>query len=551
MPTLDWIGKKAVLNHHNEVPFRLLKRNNALSVGDPGSGNLLVQGDNLEALKALLPYYAGQVKCIYIDPPYNTGNENWVYNDNVNSPEIKDWLGKVVGKAGEDLSRNAKWLCMMYPRLALLRQFLSRDGLIAVSIDDNEVFWCGLLLDDLFGHANRLACAPWLAEPSGGKEKTGLRNGHEYILIYHNGNSTSITQEEFSSGALLLKDKQGQYRKGRELRKWGGTSLREDRQGQWYSLKTPDGIEVWPIRNDGKEGHWRWGKKQKMKAIVENPEEAHWELRPFDEGVVWNGQNERWVPYEKIRNPKKSVGWSTWLNSVGFNSDATRELKEIFGYKPFDTPKPLSLLEWIISLHGDDDALVLDSFGGSGTTAHAVMKLNAQDGGNRRFIIVEMDKNVAENITAIRLHRAIQGYKSQGSKDKGKDVEGLGGGFCYVDLGATLFDADGKIREEVSFSELAQHVYFSETGEPILTGKNGKTPLLGVHQGRAVYLLYNGILKDKSVGGGNVLTSRVLGELPLHDGAKVIYGTACRVSAKRLKQENIIFKQTPYEIRIK
>src|SRR6266496_2390625 len=139
MPTLEWIGKKAVLNHHRQVPYRLLKSENSLSVGDAASGNLLVQGDNLLALKALLPYYAGKVKCIYIDPPYNTGNENWVYNDNVNSPEMRTWLGKVVGAEAEDLSRHDKWLCMMYPRLQLLKQLLSRDGLFAISIDDNEL----------------------------------------------------------------------------------------------------------------------------------------------------------------------------------------------------------------------------------------------------------------------------------------------------------------------------------------------------------------------------------------------------------------------------
>jgi adenine-specific DNA-methyltransferase len=548
MPTLNWIGKEAVVNHHNQVPFRLLKRNNDLSVGEQDSGNLLVQGDNLEALKALLPYYAGQVKCIYIDPPYNTGNENWVYNDNVNSPEMREWLGEVVGKHSEDLSRNDKWLCMMYPRVALLQKLLSPDGLIAVSIDDNEVFWCGLLMDDLFGPQNRLACAPWLAEPSGGKEKTGLRNGHEYVLIYHNGDSSSITQEEFSSGTLSLKDKWGKYRKGRELRKWGGTSLREDRLGQFYSLKTPDGIEVWPIRNDGKEGHWRWGKNQKMKSIIEDPEQAHWELRPFDEGVMWNGQHERWVPYEKIRNAKKSVGWSTWLDSVGFNSDATRELKEIFGHKPFDTPKPVSLLEWIISLNADDNALVLDSFGGSGTTAHAVMQLNAQDGGNRRFILVEMDKTVAENITAQRLTKVIQGYQSHVSKEK--YIDGLGGGFSYVELGSTLFNLDGQINDGVSYNDLARHIYFCETGEPLPKTIKNKSPLLGIHKGIAIYLLYNGILKDKTVNGGNVLTSPLLTELPAHDGQKVIYGNACRLSEKRLRSEQIIFKQTPYEIRI-
>jgi len=196
MPTLNWIGKDAVVNHHLQVPFHLLRDVPELACGEPGSGNLIVQGDNLVALKALLPYYAGQVKCIYIDPPYNTGNEGWVYNDNVNSPVIREWLGKVVGKEGETLDRHDRWLCMMYPRLALLKRLLSQDGIIAISIDDNEVNLLGVLLDEMFGAQNRLACVPWLAEPSGGKQKTALRKGHEYILIYHNGDESNLSREE-------------------------------------------------------------------------------------------------------------------------------------------------------------------------------------------------------------------------------------------------------------------------------------------------------------------------------------------------------------------
>src|SRR5512138_2127325 len=183
MPTLNWIGKDAVLNHHKEVPFRLLKCNEKLSVGrDPG--NLLVQGDNLEALKALLPYYAGQVKCIYIDPPYNTGNEGWVYNDAVNSPEMRDWLGKVVGGEAEDLSRHDKWLCMMYPRLQLLKQFLTEDGVILVSIDDFEVYHLRCLMDEIFGRQNFIAQLVW--EKGRKNDAKFFSVGHEYMIVYAN-----------------------------------------------------------------------------------------------------------------------------------------------------------------------------------------------------------------------------------------------------------------------------------------------------------------------------------------------------------------------------
>lgn len=545
MPVLNWIGKDAVVRHDAEVPFRLLHDVPELACGDADSGNLIVEGDNLLALKALLPHYGGQVKCIYIDPPYNTGNEGWVYNDNVNSPQMRDWLGKVVGKEAEDLTRHDKWLCMMYPRLKLLKRFLAKDGLIAVSIDDNEISFLGILLDEIFGSSNRLACAPWLGEPSGGKEKTGLRGGHEYVLIYHNGDDTSISRESRSTGELNQKDKWGKYRKGRELMKWGGVSLRRDRPGQWFPMKTPQGLEVWPIKNDGEEGHWRWGKEQLMKDILADPEKAHWELRPFDSGVSWNGCTERWVPYEKVREVSRSIGWSTWLDSYGFNADATRELKDIFGKKPFETPKPVALLSWLVSLHSDNNALVMDSFAGSGTLAHAALRLNKEDGGSRRFILVEMDERIARDITAERVKRVAQGY----TNPKGIAVAGLGGGFRFATLGKPLFDARGHINTEVRFAELARFVWFMETGTPLALKRPG-SPLLGIHNGRAAYLLYNGILKDKSTGGGNVLTSPLLDELPTHDGPKTIYGTRCLIKPERLRALGIAFKQLPYELKV-
>lgn len=184
MPTLDWIGKKAVLNHHRQVPYRLLHCNGELSVDDPNSGNLLVQGDNLLALKALLPYYAGKVKCIYIDPPYNTGNENWVYNDAVNSTEMRNWLGKVVGAEAEDLSRHDKWLCMMYPRLSLLKSFLSEDGAIFISIDDHELHLLRLLMDEVFGSRNFVAAIIWQKVYSPKNSAKHFSEDHDYIIVY-------------------------------------------------------------------------------------------------------------------------------------------------------------------------------------------------------------------------------------------------------------------------------------------------------------------------------------------------------------------------------
>ncbi|MCP4161492.1 MAG: site-specific DNA-methyltransferase, partial [Deltaproteobacteria bacterium] len=437
MPTLNWIGKDKVVNHHQDVPYKILEPQYTFTNGKESkevtSQNKIIHGDNLEALKSLLPEYEGKIKCIYIDPPYNTGNEGWIYNDNLNHKRINKWIGEVVGKEGEDLSRHDKWLCMMYPRIKLLKKLLAKDGFIFMSLDDNEVENGLMLFNEIFGRKNKLALAPWLAEPSGGKEKTRLRNGHEYVLIYHNGDSSALTKEERSSGKLNLKDSFGSYRKGRELRKWGGTSLRSDRPGQWFPVITPYGESVLPYRNDGKEGHWRWGENQKMKPILDKPELAHWEKCKYDDGVIVNGETERWVPFEKIRDQKRMVGWATWLDSVGYNSDGTASLKAIFGEKIFDTPKPVSLIEWLISLHDDANAIILDSYAGSGTTAHAVLNLNKQDGGSRKFILVEME-DYANDITAERVKRVIKGY----GKDK-KAIEGTGGDFSYYKLGKPLF----------------------------------------------------------------------------------------------------------------
>ena len=430
MATLTWVGRDAVIDHHERVESRALREVADLACGDTTSGNLIIQGDNLLALKALLSQYAGKVKCLYVDPPYNTGIDGWVYNDSVSSPAMREWLGNVSERDLPEMDRRDRWLSMMYPRLRLSKDLLSPDGLLAVSIDDREVSVLGVLLDEIFGAKNRLACAPWLAEPSGGKEKTGLRAGHEYLLIYHNGDNSRVSRAPRSNGELNLADHWGPYRKGRELTKWGGISRRADRPGQWYPLRTPAGVEVWPIRNDGAEGHWRWGREYSMRPIVENPERAHWELRAFDEGVTWNGQRERWVPYEKIRDESRPIGWNTWLDHHGFNADATRELKNILGCKAFDTPKPVALLRWLVSLHADTDALVVDTFAGSGTTAQAVLTLNREDAGNRRFILIEMEPHIARDITAERVRRVVHGY----TNSRGDAVPGLGGGFRFLQV---------------------------------------------------------------------------------------------------------------------
>ena len=545
MPTLQFKGKTFVQNHYLAVKYHQLVPKKELSLTDKVSlhDNLIIHGDNLKALKALLPTYSGKIKCIFIDPPYNTGNEKWMYNDNVNSPMIKEWLGQIVDK--DDLTRHDKWLCMMMPRLKLLKELLAPDGIIAETIDDNELFNLGQIMNEVFGESNILACAPWQAEPSGGKEKTGLRGGHEYVIIYCNGDSSNISQEERSTGELNLRDKIGPYRKGRELRKWGGTSLREDRLGQYYPLMTPDGIEVYPIRNDGKEGHWRWGKNNsKILEILKDPDLLHWEKRPYDENISYKGANERWVPYVKIRDKKKSIGWSTWLDTYGFNSDATRELKEIFGSKVFDTPKPTSLVKWIISLHEDEDFIVLDNYAGSGTTAQAVLELNKEDGGNRKFILVEQE-DYANTITAERVRRVIKGVKTAKNENL---KNGLGGTFSYFELGETI-ELENLLRGKnlPSFTEFARYLFYTATGEEFSEKVINETSgFIGESKNYEVYLIYQPDIEWLK---RNALTLEICQALPKFNGKQRLVFAPCKyVDDHTCLEYRIDFCQLPYEI---
>ena len=588
MPSLTWIGKDAVLNHHLDVPYRVLEKKYDFGDGEPG--NKIIHGDNLEALKSLLPEYEGRVKCIYIDPPYNTGNENWVYNDNVNSPKIKKWLGQVVGKESEDLTRHDKWLCMMYPRLKLLQKLLHVDGFIAISIDDNELYNLGNVLDEIFGSANRVACIPVLTEPSGGKSKEALRIGHEYICVYVKKEFKGLKYESKNVEGRVEHDEFGEFIRGRELSKWGSESLREDRPDMWYAIKAPDGTDVYPYRNDGKEGRWRWGrKKSKMIEILKNTQNALWEKRKYDNGVVVNGQTERWFPYEKIREKEKQFGWNTWLDTIGYNSIGTNELKQIFGEKIFDTPKPTTLIQWIVNLMDDEDGIVLDSFAGSGTTAHAVLNLNKLDGGNRKFILVEME-NYAESITAERVRRVIKGYKSdvqnelyskeltikdikRGSeivkeldnvrdehkKDYDKfesiienkclkllgvkkgECEGTGGSFAYYELGPELLK-DGFINEDVPEQTIREYLYYTETNHVLPQSNNGHPAHLGNFEGVAYYFLYN---KDETT----TLDATFLASISEKADRYVIYADNCIMPQKFLFDHDITFKKIPRDIR--
>lgn len=590
MPTLNWIGKDAVVKHHHEVPFHLLKDVPELACGDSGAGNLIVRGDNLVALKALLPHYAGQVKCACIDPPYNTGNEGWAYNDNVNSPVIREWLGKVVGKEGETLDRHDRWLCMMYPRLALLKQFLSEDGAIWIHMDDSEIGLLRVLMDEIFGAHRFIACNVWQKRYSR-ENRDAIGDVHEYLLVY------AMDPERFKQvrNRVPLDAKQASvYKNPNNDPKgpWQSVSLTAQgyRPNQMYEIVAPNGR-----RHTPPEGRC-WG-------LIE-PEFR----KLLDRDKVWWGKDGNGVPRQirYLTEVEGLVPWTWWPHEdVGHTDEARKEVQSIFGTQTaFDTPKPTRLIERILQIATNPGDLVLDSFAGSGTTGHAVLKLNAaqrisrtestevtEEKSNnsspcspcppceplppRRFIMVEVEEKVATEVTRERVRRVAEGYTNA----KGEAVAGLGGGFRFCELGEPLFDESGHIRETVKFGELARHVYFTETGEPLpevlirteateITEERNtsaeppcppcppcapcepSSPLLGVCRGVAVYLLFNGILGDKTSNGGNVLTRKVLAALPPYAGPKVIYCAGCLIGAERLAEEGITIRQTPYEIRV-
>ena len=576
MPTLNWIGKQAVVKHHKDVPFRLLEPVAELSCSprpqageglgerDAATENLIVQGDNLDALKALLPRYAGQVKCIYIDPPYNTGNEGWVYNDNVNSAEIKRWLGEVVGREGETLDRHDRWLCMMYPRLLLLKQFLRDDGAIFVSIDDNEVATLRLLMDEIFGANNFVATVLWQKKYAVANDHKSIAPMHDYVLVYQRSGTWQrnlLPRGNDKDQQYKYEDEKGIFRNS----DYTCNKSAEERPNLYYPVTNPNtGEEIWPKRTRV----WSYSQEEHARHIAESL-------------IYWGKNGKGKVPAYKrykhaLRNADGVVPQTLWMHEFAGHTDGARkDLREVLHDVPsvsdFATPKPTRLIQRILQIATDKDSLILDSFAGSGTTGHAVLKQNAEDGGNRRFILVEMDENIARNVTAERVRRVSNGY----SNAKGQQMAGLGGGFQFCTLSKEpLFTADGQIRSDVSYAQLAEFVWFVETGtgwgqkvgrvsssernptqEPNVGLRYANptyelSPLLGIHQGRAIYLLYNGILKDKSVAGGNVLTGAVFDILPAYDGAKVIYAAACRLGAARLNREGIVFKQTPYALAV-
>jgi len=394
MTELVFKGKEFVWNHHLAVPFRPLEMHPDKGIDAPRlDGNLIIQGDNLHALKALMPLYAGKVDCIFIDPPYNTGNEGWAYNDNVNAPMIKEWLAaNPIGI--EDGLRHDKWCAMMWPRLRLLQELLAENGLMFISIDDIENARLVQLVIEIFGPENFVGQFIWKSRQNkDNRNSTGLSNDHEFVLIV----GKSIQGDRRLGGKYNNPDDdvRGAWSSGNMV----GMASKEARPNLHFDLINPEtGINYGcPARG------WRYGPERMARLIAENR-------------ILW--------PPELSGRPREKVflddlGEHTNTSSVIelpiFTRNGTVAYERIMGNREFDFPKPPELIEFLISQHSKEDALILDSFAGSGTTAHAVLEANKRDGGNRRFILVEME-DYADRLTAERVRRVMNGYAFTGNQ---------------------------------------------------------------------------------------------------------------------------------------
>ena len=546
MPTLHWIGKDKVIKHHHDVPFRVLNHQYSFShtQGDDSiSENKIIHGDNLEGLKALLPYYEGKIKCIYIDPPYNTGNEGWVYNDNVNDPKMKKWLGKVVGKEAEDLTRHDKWLCMMYPRLKLLHKLLAPDGAIFVSIDDNEQASIKLLIDEIWGLGHFVAAVICVNNPKGRSDDKYIATAHETLLVYRK-------KEIFLMGGFKADEKItirynkldefGIYR-DIDLRKTGDNDKREDRPNLYYyflyNKKTkefyptydeaiPDEfIQIKPTRTDETDGNWRWG----LKTAIEN---IHLLLPTFmSVRKKWTMMVKDYLTEEKVVKPT-----SVWDFKDVNSERGTEEFIKNLGFQKgdFPNPKPVGIIERILQIATDKNSIILDSFAGSGTTAQAVLNLNKVDGGNRKFILIEM-KDYAETITAERVKRVINGYGN---------VEGTGGDFNYYELGESLFDEDRNINETLPVATLRDYIWYVETKNSLSekTNENHQQPyFLDKYQETAYFFIYE---KDHIT----TLDYDFLEHVNIQAEQYVMYADNCTLSDAFRREKHIIFKKIPRDI---
>ena len=511
MPELNWLGDRKARQAARHVPYRLLQP--VAEVGEPGSENLLIQGDNLDALKSLLPLYAGRVKCVFIDPPYNTKSAFEHYDDNL---------------------EHSQWLSMMYPRLVLLRELLSEDGSIWVTIDDNEAHYLKVAMDEVFGRGNFVANVLWQKVFSPKNTARHFSVDHDHVLVYAKSGAVWLPNAMPRSEKLNSSYKNPD---GDPRGPWtsGDLSARNFYGAGTYKIECPGGRVIEGPPNGM---YWRVSKERFLEMDADNR--------------IWWGVDGNNAPRIKrfLNEVKQGVVPQTlWLNAeVGNTQEAKKEVVAIFGSENFMTPKPERLLQRILHIATTPNDLILDSFLGSGTTAAVAHKMG------RRWIGIEMGDH-AETHCLPRLTKVVEG--EQGGISEAVGWHG-GGGFRFMRLGEPVFDTDGRIREDVRFAPLAAYLWFLHTrtpwpDAPAPGARKAPSPILGLHGDTAVVLLYNGVLGDRRPQAGNVLTHAVFEDLrarlPGHTGPWLVYGEACRLGPATLKRFDIAFQQIPYDIR--
>ena len=553
MPTLEFKGKYHIYAHHFTVPYRPLTPDPARSLGVmPDEDNLIIHGDNLHALKALLPRYAGRVKCIYIDPPYNTGNEGWCYNDKVNSPTMSAWFEQNSPVDSEDLERHDKWLCMMWPRLHLLKELLSEDGAIFVSIDDNEVHHLRMLMDEIFGEENFIADFVW--------HSTKSITNPALVSISHTHNLA------FAKNLEVIKENRVDFKLPAITE--GFDNPDDDPRGPWKADPFEAGGErpnqMYPIENPNTseifypmEGNcWKNDLNRFKELLADN-------RIVFGRSGNSRPQRKRFLS-EAVQRGQTA---NTWWSDSGTTTKGTNELKTIFGSKKFPNPKPVQLVEKIVQLstpvppsasHNDltplmvdKGAIVLDSFAGSGTTAHAVLALNKEDGGNRRFILVECE-DYADSITAERVRRVIQGVPTARNQQL---KEGLGGSFAYCTLGEPV-DVDSLLagQDLPSFSTLAAYLLYTASGVSAQSHNlqpSGPDGHFYSGNNRDYYLIYEPnleFLRSNDAALNQQRAERIHEEQLLRQRPAVVFAPAKYIGQRQLSQWNITFCQLPYEL---
>jgi adenine-specific DNA-methyltransferase len=547
MATLNFKGKAFVQNYHLQVKYHQLipRKNKSLTQKVSLHDNLIIHGDNLKALKALLPTYAGKIKCIYIDPPYNTGSEKWVYNDNVNSPMMQEWLGKVVDR--EDLTRHDKWLCMMMPRLKLLRDLLSDEGLIFISVDDNEVHHLRALMNEVLGEDNFVALLTWRGMHTVRNSSKDFNQNTEFILVFCRDKGILIREGDRTTYLRYPADKGGAYPydedDGKGPYKLDPLHARnfytpyEHRFNNGVLWKAPEGR--YPAYSPE-----TLQEKESNGEIVFNGDQ----IRKKDGSITrYTGSEPQAKTY--LLRVQEGVPPDTLLRSelVGFAKDGTSELKQIFGEKVFDQPKPSTLIKFLLRIRrkvDQTDCLILDSFAGSGTTAHAVLSLNKEDEGKRRFILIECE-DYADKITAERVRRVIKGVPKAEDENIKKGSDGT---FSYFDLGPPIeMEAILSGDNFPSYADLARYVFYTATGEEFDPDAiNEKKNFIGESREYLVYLFYKPNIDYLKATALTLDRAQTLG--PYKDKRRLVFAPTKYLDQDHLDSLRIDFAQLPFEI---